>query len=55
MQNPDDAVDDQHQVGVGHSICNLHVHHVIEDLEEYSSMVGSHVLALLFIISQIKP
>ena len=32
-------------------------HHVIEDLEEYtySSMVGSHVLALLFIISQIKP
>ena len=24
-------------------------------LAEYSSMVGSHVLALLFIISQIKP
>ena len=31
------------------------MHHIIEDLEEYSSMVGSHVLALLFIISQIKP
>ena len=30
-------------------------HHIIEDREEYSSMVGSHVLALLFIISQIKP
>ena len=31
--------------------------HIIEDLEEYtySSMVGSHVLALLFIVSQTKP
>ena len=45
----------KHGTRQAHALHTFPRHHVIEDLEEYSSMVVTrlHVLALLFIISQI--
>ena len=45
----------KHGTRQAHALHTNPRHHVIEDLEEHSSMVGSHVSALLFIVSQMKP